>query len=381
MRIAVVDTYYGGFLEHHYEVRPGLPDRSYREQLESLIEGCFGTSDAYSFHLRELGHDAIDIVANCTPLQRRWAAEHGRPGPRGSGLRARVPLLRRRLPGDPFLQRTAIEQIEAHQAEVVYAQNLSFFSPSQLDLLKGQGRFLAGQISSELPDEDLVRRFDLLLTSFPHFIERFSAMGLDSELLQIGFYGRVLDRLRREGIDLAPDAEREHPLAFVGGLDRSYGQHRAGAELLERVAARFPLAVWGYGAERLPAESALRRAYRGQAWGIDMYRVLARSRIVVNRHGPVAEGYANNMRLFEATGTGAMLVTEVAPNLAEYFEPGREVVTYDGPDDLMDKLSHYLEHDDERRAIAAAGQARTLRDHTYAQVMGRLAPILEARLR
>ena len=39
-----------------------------------------------------------------------------------------------------------------------------------------------------MPDETLVRRFDLLLTSFPHYIEKFSAMGLDSEFLQIGFY-------------------------------------------------------------------------------------------------------------------------------------------------------------------------------------------------
>jgi hypothetical protein len=380
VRIAVVDTYYEGFLQHHYDARPGLAERPYGEQLDSLIEGCFGTSDAYSFHLTELGHDAIDTVVNCAPLQLRWAAEHGLPGPRG-GLRARLPLLRRRRPGDPFLQTAAIAQIEAHRADVVYVQNLSFFNRAQLDLLRGQGRLLAGQISSDPPDESLVRGFDLLLTSFPHFIERFSAMGLDSEFLQIAFYGRVLDRLRREGIDPGPDAEREHRLAFVGGIDPSYGQHRAGADLLERVAARFPLEVWGYGAERLPADSALRRAYRGQAWGIDMYRVLARSRIVVNRHGPVAAGYANNMRLFEATGTGALLMTEAAPNLAEYFEPGREVVTYDDADDLMDKLSHYLEHDDERRAIAAAAQARTLREHTYAKLMGRLAGILETRLR
>ena len=33
-----------------------------------------------------------------------------------------------------------------------------------------------------------------------------------------------------------------------------------------------------------------------------MYRVLARTRVAVNRHGDIAEGYANNMRLFEATG-------------------------------------------------------------------------------
>ena len=380
MRIAVVDTYYGEFLAHHYEARSGLSGRPYREQLDSLIDGCFGTSDAYPHHLGELGHDAIDTVANCAPLQLRWAVEHGAPS-RAHRLAAQIPVIPERLLREPFLQRATIAQIEAHRSEVVYAQNLSFFSSSQLDLLKRQGRFLAGQISSEMPDETLVRRFDLLLTSFPHYIEKFSAMGLDSEFLQIGFYERVLDRLRREGIDPNSSAEREHPVAFVGGVDPSYGQHRAGAELLERIAAQFPLEVWGYGAERLPADSALRRAYRGEAWGIDMYRVLARARIVVNRHGPVAKGYANNMRLFEATGTGAMLVTEAAPNLSEYFEVGREVVTYDGPDDLMDKLSHYLEHDDERRAIAAAGQARTLRDHTYARVMARLAPILEARLR
>jgi spore maturation protein CgeB len=86
------------------------------------------------------------------------------------------------------------------------------------------------------------------------------------------------------------------------------------------------------------------------------------------------------MRLFEATGAGAMLITEAAPNLADYFEPGREVATYDGPADLMEKLRHYLEHDRERIAIATAGQQRTLRDHTYAQVMARLSEILEARL-
>jgi spore maturation protein CgeB len=86
------------------------------------------------------------------------------------------------------------------------------------------------------------------------------------------------------------------------------------------------------------------------------------------------------MRLFEATGAGAMLVTESAPNLSDFFAEGREVVTYDHPDDLMEKLSHYLEHDGERIAIASAGQRRTLRDHTYAQVMARLSEILEARL-
>jgi spore maturation protein CgeB len=377
VRIAVVDTYYQAFLDRHYEASPGLSRSTYREQLDSLMECCFGTSDAYSRHLTELGHEAIDLVANCMPLQERWAAENRRPG-RLRRVAARVRGFPR-SPRSPFLQEVAIAQIEAHEADVVYAQDLSFFDRSNLERLRGQGRLVAGQIASGMPAEELARSFDLLLTSFPHYPERFRSMGVEGEYLPIAFYERVLDRLRAQGIEPDPGADRPHGAVFVGGLDPAV--HGAGVELLERVAREVPLAVWGYGGERLPAGSALRRAYRGNAWGIEMYRVLARSKVVLNRHIRFAEGFANNMRLFEATGVGALLLTEEAPNLPELFRPDREVLTYDGAEDLMEKLGHHLEHDDERREIAAAGQARTLRDHTYARLMERLAGILEARLR
>jgi spore maturation protein CgeB len=377
VRIAVLDTYYPAFVDEHYGAHPVLAARPYREQLASLLERCFGTADAYAYHLRRLGHRAEDVIANCPPLQLRWAAEQGRPGALRR-LIARAPLIPRRLARDPLLQEIAIAQIEAQRSDVVYVQDLFFLSRANLDLLRGQGRLLAGQISSEPPEGDQLRGFDMLLTSFPHFLDRFKEMGIVSEFLQIGFYERVLGRLRDHGIDPSPEAERQHGLTFVGGVDPRDPQHRAGAVLLERVAAELPLELWGYGVEGLPRDSALRRAHSGEAWGIDMYEVLARSRIVINRHGPVAAGYANNMRLFEATGAGAMLVTEAAPNLRDYFEPGNEVVTYDGADELIEKLRYYLEHDRERIAIASAGQRRTLRDHTYERVIARLSKILEA---
>jgi len=94
----------------------------------------------------------------------------------------------------------------------------------------------------------------------------------------------------------------------------------------------------------------------------------------------VAERYANNMRLYEATGVGTLLLTDSKQNLRELFEPGEEVVTYDGPEDLAEKIRYYLKHDEERRRIAAAGQARTLREHTYARRMKELVQILERAL-
>jgi spore maturation protein CgeB len=111
-----------------------------------------------------------------------------------------------------------------------------------------------------------------------------------------------------------------------------------------------------------------------------MYDVLSRSRISVNRHIDVAEGYANNMRLFETTGVGALLLTEAAPNLGDFFQPGREVVAYEGEDDLVEKIEHYLRNDDERLKIAAAGQQRTLNEHTYRRRIAELAAMLETRL-
>src|SRR5436309_11472614 len=68
VRIAVTDTVYPGFLATHYARNPGLERARYAEQLASLLEASFGTSDAYTHHLRELGHKAENLIVNCVPL-------------------------------------------------------------------------------------------------------------------------------------------------------------------------------------------------------------------------------------------------------------------------------------------------------------------------
>jgi spore maturation protein CgeB len=113
---------------------------------------------------------------------------------------------------------------------------------------------------------------------------------------------------------------------------------------------------------------------------MDMYRALARSRITLNRHINVAENNANNMRLYEATGVGAMLLTDRKDNLHELFEIGKEVVAYSSKEEAAELVRYYLEHPGEAAQVAKAGQARTLREHTYAQRMQELVPILKRHL-
>jgi hypothetical protein len=378
VRIAVVDTTYPAFLAERYAADPQLARRPYDDQLASLLAAGFGTSDAYSTHLRTLGHETIDVIANADVLQLRWAREHGVAGAL-RGLALRLPGAR----GDAVRRRFRIEvleqQLDAFAPDVVYLQDLWLLDRAALDRQRGRGRLVAGQIASTPPDAEVLRGFDLLLTSFPQFVDRFRALGVDSEYLRIAFHTDVLRRLRAERIEPDPHAERPIDVAFVGGL--SPRVHGEGVRLLERVCAACDVDVWGWGADELPANSPIRRRYRGEAWGLEMYRVLARSRIALNRHIAAAEGHANNMRLYEATGVGAMLLTDAGSNLDELFAPRREVAVYDHADDVIQQIQHYLAHDDERVAVATAGQARTLSEHTYEQRMRELAAILEARLR
>ena len=70
-------------------------------------------------------------------------------------------------------------------------------------------------------------------------------------------------------------------------------------------------------------------------------------------------------RTFEVPGCGGFLLTDSVPYLEHYFEPGREVGVYDGADDLVGQITYWLEHDEERAAVAEAGYRRVMVEHTY----------------
>lgn len=360
MRILIVDNFYPAFLEAHYRRRPDLADSGHSEQHRALMDTFFGTADSYSHALAALGHEAHEVVSNCTPLQRAWADERG--------LRIRSRIGRRLLAG--WESTVVLAQAAELRPDAILVQLHTPLPTETLRRLHEHARLVVAQLASEEPAAEVLEAFDLVVSSFPHYVERFRARGTPTAYLPLGFDRRVADAVA--GI------ERSLPAVFVGNVGLS--QHGRGSRMLEAAARRSPIEFWGYGAGDWPADSPIRRRFHGEAWGLDMYRVLASARIAVNRHIDAAAGFANNMRLFEATGTGALLLTDEAEGLGRLFDLGREAVTYADADDLAEKIAYYLEHEDERARIAAAGRERTLRDHTWDVRMRELEAILNAAL-
>lgn len=100
----------------------------------------------------------------------------------------------------------------------------------------------------------------------------------------------------------------------------------------------------------------------------EMIRMFNRSKVNVNLSNASDAGRAEiKGRNFEVPACGGFLLTGVAENLGDYYDLGREVATYEGAGDLVEKVRFYLGNEKLRREIAAAGHARAIRDHTYRQ--------------
>ena len=71
------------------------------------------------------------------------------------------------------------------------------------------------------------------------------------------------------------------------------------------------------------------------------------------------------LRCFEIMGAGGFLLSSWAGDLADMFVPGEEYVYYESVEDMLAKCAYYLEHEDERRQIAANGLNRIKESHTF----------------
>jgi spore maturation protein CgeB len=376
-RFLIVNADYPGFLEGLYSGHAGLEQATYEKQMKVRTDSLFGVADFYPRNLAELGHTALEVYVNNRFLQEAWARKHGlkisiSARPRVVLRRGFVPWLVRDETG--WMSEVLRAQIEHFRPDVVLTHSLTDLPTKFWTSMRSHYRLLVGQIASPLADDIELSPFDLMLSSLPNFVERFCSAGLRSELFRLAFDPSVLTHLGHSG-ERRPEPTVE--VSFVGSLS----PHHAGRyELLEQLCRETHIRVWGPGVETLPADSPIHERYLGAAWGVDMYRVLADSRISVNYHIGLSGPYANNMRLFETTGVGTLLLTDWKDNLHEMFEPEVEVVTYRTPEECIERIHYFSKHDADRARIAKAGQARTLHDHTYRRRMAELVTLVEGLL-
>ena len=69
-------------------------------------------------------------------------------------------------------------------------------------------------------------------------------------------------------------------------------------------------------------------------------------------------------RIFQVCMAGGFLLTEYAPGTENYFEIDKEIVCFRNAEEMIDKITYYLNHESERRIIAQAGWKRANSEYT-----------------
>src|SRR4051794_5988890 len=388
MRILVLNADYPRFLSWLYRGQPGLGSTSYAAQMAARNASLFGVADFYSRNFSALGHSAAELHVNNAWLQTAWAREHGMaveaagPSvPSGStslpGWLQRVvtplkPMLRplaRKIGLSPSLdaqaERILLAQIEDFKPDVVLNQDTFHVDAPLMRRIKTIGNpVLIGQVGIAPSRGVDWSVYDLMMSQLSATVELFRRLGVRAAVNHLAYEPGILDVLPP-----APAADTD--VSFVGTVSPDHQQR---IELLQAVAERYDLKLFGNPPRTLPATSPLHRCFQGEVWGAEMYQALRRSKITLNSHIDMAGREAGNMRLFEATGVGVFLLTDFKDNLDTLFAPDREVAVWRSIDDCLKVIGCMIGDDSGRAAVARAGHARTMAQHTYghraAEILG-----------
>lgn len=399
-----ITTFYREYVEYYYSRNKNIINRSYKEQYDHLVGDCFAWADFFKKELATLGVDAHEIFYSAEPLQRAWAKENG------SSLTGKDLVL---------------FQLQKLKPEIVFIQDTDVFNGLWVDYLRSKVpsvKLVFGWCCNPYSWDNLklYPKYDFIATCSPGFMEEFKKNGIRSIQLAHAFQPSILKKIEQS----------ENPnvdFTFIGSLIASSDYHNVRTSIIENmikseihmelysnlisdpsikllakkgsyVLAKFlsgiglrkfvmttpileKVAVLNEIPKNPKYSDSLKKIAKLPTYGLDMFKVLANSKICLNIHGGVAGDYAANMRLYEATGVGSCLITDWKKNLNELFEIDKEIVSFKTSDECVEKVKWLLDHPAERIQIAKAGQQRTLKDHTFEKRAQQLDEVIRRELK
>lgn len=388
-RFVKVTSYYRDFLRRYYSQSPGVMNQSYDDQMAHLMSKAYSWADFYSKHLRGLGNEAYEIVANAEPLQNAWAKEHGSST---TGLQIVLDQIK-------YLKPDVIMFQDSYNFNGEWLRELRKSVPS-IKLAFGFGCSPFNNLHLEQ-----FKAFDFMIVCSPRFSIEFQKSGLRVYTLLHAFEDSLLDKIKSD--NPYPEVDFSFLGSFIPGSEWHNLRQQVVDQLikskinldiyahilkinpldlflrrsafisvqvmkglkLDKLAKSIPGIKKAYFLSEIPQNpkniSTISKIAKPPVYGLDMFKAISRSKIGFNMHGEVAGDYAANIRLFEITGVGSCMVTDWKKNLNEIFEIDKEAVAFTNGDECIEKIKWLLDHPKERKEIGRAGQKRVLKDHTF----------------
>jgi spore maturation protein CgeB len=300
-----------------------------------------------------------------------------------------------------------IERIKSFKADIIFVFSPHYYKSligSIMECAPSIKKVVAWYGASQGDEKKTFSIYDLVLTNSKILRDRLIFLGLKAEILKHSFE----ESIYREILKKNSSTHRKNRLVFTGTLGLENPDHTERYNYLEKLSAKVPIDLFSDDipyrktkkhllietrhkvsknlSKKLGSYTPIRlkswadksnqprfppttpnhiiRSLSNAVYGRDMLKKLCEFMICFNNHNRATGDSACNMRLFEATGMGCCLLTDIKSDIEELFEPDAEIVTYKSIDEALSKAKFLIENPDTANEIATAGQKRTFRDHT-----------------
>lgn len=392
MKIAFVYTTNRLFWTYLYAKYRWLDTAEYHVQLGTVLDEPYGSHSGWQPVLKSRGHECETFFPGMVPLENAWMRENG-------------------LSNGTYPQswRILIDQLRAFQPDVVYCSLSNNYHISIVDAIRDSVssiRAIINYAGSFTYDIHRLAKMHAVVTCSKEIRDALTDQGLRTYYVPHSFDMNVTRLVSNLSV------HRSNKMVFAGGLVRRKGLHMERERLLENVVEAVPMAVYTPAFLQSPVREAvdwtvrkvasktagailsipavakpaslsfalrrlsrvelpstpmvstkLRKTFRPPVYGMDSYRMYMSYAVTLNHSGEYRT--AENLRLFEATGVGACLLTDWKINLPDYFDIDSEIVTYKNAEECTDKATWLLSHPEEARRIGEAAKQKCTTQHTF----------------
>jgi spore maturation protein CgeB len=400
MKIAILTFLYRQSLDAFYSTHPSIGSVPYSEHCRLLNDTMSLWASGWDHALSESGFEVLNIAVNAQPLLASWAAENSYNS------------------ADP--KEIAAEQIRRFRPDIIWYDYSDLRYLKDIKSSLNSLRLVLGWAGSAIVNYETFRETDAVISCAPESVVAIQKAGINAYHLHHAFDPHINSYIR--------EVQNRKGLSFIGQIIRSGEYHTERERLLKKLCAEIDISIYSpaylYGTSelfltplrqgaymfsrlarlaglsglfakndrmrkvielrempRFPFDKSLRKKLKPPVYGVEMYRQIAGSQVVLNIHADSSPQYASNMRLFEITGAGSCLLTDWKKNISELFEPDRDIVTYRSAEECLEKARWLMNHREESEAIAKRGRERTLKSHTYLNRVPAFKEIIAKHLR
>lgn len=358
LRICKFTTTFSRYLAYFYSHNPVPPNAAYAELLAQFENDYYAENGLWRKYM-DLHPEIIfdEFYIDNPHLQHQWAKEH------------QVHI------GEHW-QRAIVEaQIALFEPEVIYEDDQVVFNPAFRAEMKSKYPFIKtivawdGFTGSSM---DSFEHCDIILTCVQSILEKHAALKRNVILIPFGFDVQKIESRHQ--------SQRTNQILFIGNL---YPFHQKRLEILYALAKRYDVSFYIGNFDRsiswikivnllrqfplrnIPKALYLYKNNKGAIYGKAMLDLYFRSTIALNVHGDQNQE-VGNMRLIEAAGCGACVVTDYFPNVQDYFEQDSEIVCFRNKEEALKKVDHLIKNKDNAESIGSKAQQKVIQRYSFA---------------